>query len=234
MNGRALSFVISIAAAFAACGPLAGDDKDEDRGELAGDNLPGGRDTSSRDPTAGDPMNIEDDGIPADYPQLNTRFASHGTWAIDHSGYEIIPNRVHASIDELEPSEGGETYGAIWDTSWSSFVIAMYDAPRDQTIELLLPSLDPGEYDLTAWSTELRYTERGGYLYKTAIDGGRGTVTIAGANGRALWGEFSGRVCFVSTPGSNCFSIYRGKFSARDQRPEEMPERSAPPAGPGN
>jgi len=163
---------------------------------------------------------ITDYGIPSDYPQLNSRYSSHALWRRDGSGAEIVPNRWVSSIDELPLSEGAETYGAIWDPSYGSFNITFHDADADQMIEIYLPRLEVGTHQVDGFNGELIYTERGGYRYISNIEGGRGEVVIEGSNGKAFWGTFSGRTCFVQTPGVNCWSIYEGRWSAADERPE--------------
>jgi len=162
-----------------------------------------------------------DTGIPAEYPQLSARYSSHGLWAIDHSGAAVVPNEWVASVDQLAEAEGVQTYGAIWDSGYLSFRISMADTEADEQIEIYLPALDPGEYDVTGFDGEMVYTERVSYRYTTAIAGGYGTVRIEENNGVALWGTFEGRFCFVETPEANCYRLYEGRFAALDQSPEE-------------
>jgi hypothetical protein len=208
---RIIAFALTVT--LTAC--AGGDAFDDDGGALppGGPGGPGG-------PGPGGGGDAIDYGIPSEYPQLNARWASHAVWAVDHSGAELIPNRWVASVGELAISEGAETYGAIWDPSYGAFAIEFTDRDDDQRILIRLPALDARSYEVSGFDGELLYEERGGYRYTTAIEGGRGSVIIDGANDRALWGRFSGRTCFVSTPGSNCFSHYEGRFSALDQRPE--------------
>jgi hypothetical protein len=92
-----------------------------------------------------------------------------------------------------------------------------YDAAKDKRIQMTLASIAPGHYLLQSYIPAIRYTERGGYAYDTATKGGKGVVDIVGNNGRALWGTFSGRVCFTSTPNANCFDFSNGRFSALNQ-----------------
>lgn len=171
-------------------------------------------------PNISDPPKDEALGIPSEYPQLNARYSAHGAWSVDHSGFEIIPNQVHASTEELPVYQGAQTFGAIWDPDYRTYLIELSAPSEGMKIEIRLSSLEPGTYALSGFDGELEYTERQSYRYTTAIKGGEGTLTIDGNNGVALWGSFSGRACFRRTPGVNCFSLYSGRFSALDQRPQ--------------
>jgi hypothetical protein len=49
--------------------------------------------------------------------------------------------------------------------------------------------------------------------------GGAGRLEIVANDGAVLYGTFSGRVCFRSTPGVNCFTFYEGQLAALNQAP---------------
>jgi hypothetical protein len=199
-----LTTILFLPLAFG-CGE--GDDDDDDRGgDLADDN--GGDDENGGDDDGGF------DGIPSGFPQLGQGERARAEWAIDLSGFENIPNQEVSSVDELPVSIGAAEQGAAWDDSYDAFALTTYDPASNQFMTIFLPTLEPGTYEVSGFNGEVLYTERDSYFYTTAIVGGRGTVEVAGNDGRAVWGRFSGRVCFLDTPGSNCFSFYEGRFSA--------------------
>jgi hypothetical protein len=153
-------------------------------------------------------------GVPGDFPSPASGQSSAARWAVDHSGYELIPNREVQSVSELAVSTGAASGGAVWDDRYGAYAITFRDAARDEVIVLYLPSQQPGTYEVTGFGGEVTWTRDTSFRYTSAIAGGRGTVEIVGNNGRALWGRFSGRHCFESTPGVNCFTIYEGRFGA--------------------
>lgn len=158
---------------------------------------------------------VDDDlGIPSGYPTPATGEAAAARWAVDHSGFEIIPNRSVSSVSDLPVSAGGARGGAVWDARYGAFAITFTDSARNEVMTLYLPRQEPGTYAATGFDGEVTYTERTSYVYTSVIAGGHATVEIEGNNGRALWGRFSGRHCFVQTPETNCFSIYEGRFAA--------------------
>lgn len=212
MAHRTLVVVSVVSALAAGCMVRAAGDDDDD-------GLPSGGTGPSGGEGEGEGPGDLETGIPAEYPQLNHRFSAHGLWALDHSGAAVVPNEWVSSVDVLPVAEGVETFGGIWDEYYQSFRISMVDTEADEQIELILPSLDAGEYDVTGFEGEMIYTERVSYQYTTQISGGYGTVRIEGNNGVALWGTFEGRMCFTSTPDANCYRVYEGRFSALDQRP---------------
>lgn len=191
--------------------PLAGacsDSGDDDDGDRGGDR------TDDNGGDEGDEGDGEFDGIPSDFPQLGQGERARAEWAIDLSGFENIPNQVVSSVDELPVSIGAAEQGAAWDDAYDAFALTTYDPASNQFMTIFLPVLEPGTYQVSGFNGEVLYTERDTYSYSTAIVGGKGTVEVAGNDGRAVWGRFSGRVCYLDTPGSNCFSFYEGRFSA--------------------
>jgi hypothetical protein len=80
---------------------------------------------------AGGPVDV---GIPDGFPPLAAHASTHGFWSLDHSGYEIIPNEIYASEEDVPVSEGVETYGALWDIN--AYRIELYDAQRDQRMRI--------------------------------------------------------------------------------------------------
>jgi hypothetical protein len=158
-----------------------------------------------------------DVAIPSGFPALSPRWSSHAGWRIDTSGFDSVPNPSVGSIDELALSDGAETFGAIFDPSYQQCVLSFMDNTRYQRIELFVRSLAPGVYELDGGQGTMEYIRDGGYRYISDIEGGEGTLEILGNDGEVLWGRFSGRVCFASTPDANCFRVYEGEFSALHQ-----------------
>lgn len=223
------NITLALSLVLFACGGADGGDDFPGAGQFPGSGTGRGTGSGSR---SGSQQDDVDFGIPAEFPQLNQRYYSHGLWRVDHSGADIVPNRWVRSVEELSQYEGGASFGAVWEPDKASFVVLLEAPADDMKIEMNLPSLEVGDYDMTRFGSQLRYTERGHYLYVTAIGGGSGTVRIEGNNGTAIWGTFSARVCFKQTPNANCFSIYEGRWSAANQSPSDEVVESTRPTAP--
>ncbi|MFK7991750.1 MAG: hypothetical protein AB8I08_37380 [Sandaracinaceae bacterium] len=174
-------------------------------------------DCGPRGDTGGGPVpgpTMVDHGLPADALPLSERYRSHARWRDDDSGFDALPNRQYASVEELPVLSGVQTFGALW--NGAAYELEFEDASAGEVLVIELRALDVGVYDVTGFDGRLQITEhRGGsYRYVTDIAGGSGTVEILGRSETALWGRFEARVCFTQTPNVNCSARYDGRFTA--------------------